>query len=113
MAHGKITVGYMQNYIREKKNQRDTYEPMKAFVKLSEEVGELARVMIRGQKHATGEADLKNTVEEELCDVLYYTLKLANALGVEMEGWIPLKEKINSERYPCGIDFDPEGDGRE
>jgi len=110
MKHGSITIGYMQHYIREKQNQRDNYEPRKMYIKLSEEMGELARVMIRGEKHAPSAEELKGTVEEELCDVLYYTLKLANTLGVELEDWIPLKEQLNSARYPCGIDFDPEGD---
>lgn len=39
--------------------------------------------------------------------MLYYTLKLANALDVDLETWIPMKEKNNALRYPCGIDFDP------
>jgi len=110
MSHGVITIGYMQDYIRKKQNQRDNYEPRKMYIKLSEEMGELARVMIRGEKHAQSEDAFKDTVEEELCDVLYYTLKLANALGVELERWIPAKERYNSSRYPCGIEFDPEGD---
>ena len=69
-----------------------------------------SRFMIRGKKHAVSKEEFKDSVEEELCDVLYYTLKLANTLGVELEEWIPAKERYNSSRYPCGIDFDPEGD---
>ncbi len=107
---GEISIRYMQNYIRAKKGQRDTYEPDMAFVKLTEEVGELARAHIRGKKHAT-EENLKDTLEEELCDVIYYTLKYANAVGVDLEHWIPKKEEYNSSRYPCGIDFDPKDDG--
>ncbi|MBP5270493.1 MAG: hypothetical protein ILO42_06020 [Clostridia bacterium] len=110
MSKGVITIGYMQEYIRNKQGQRDDYEPLKMYVKLSEEMGELARFMIRGKKHAVSKEEFKDSVEEELCDVLYYTLKLANTLGVELEEWIPAKERYNSSRYPCGIDFDPEGD---
>ena len=107
MEKGTVTIRYMQEYMKKKQNQLDDYSPEVSMIKLTEEVGELARVMIRGANHA-GDADsLKDTVEEELCDVLYYTLKLANALDVDMETWIPLKEKKNALRYPAGIEFDP------
>lgn len=103
---GEITIRYFQNYIRAKKNQRDTYELNMAYVKLAEEFGELARAHVRGRKHGTPE-DFKGTLEEELCDIIYYTLKYANAAGIDLESWIPRKEEYNSSRYPCGIDFDP------
>lgn len=107
MEKGTVTIRYMQEYMKRKQNQLDDYSPEVSMIKLTEEVGELARVMIRGANHAKGAAALKDTVEEELCDVLYYTLKLANALDVDMETWIPLKEKANALRYPAGIEFDP------
>lgn len=106
MDKGEISIRYMQRYIAHKQNQLDNYEPFTAYVKLSEEMGELAQNMIRGMKRATPE-NLKGTLEEELCDVIYYTLKLANALDVDIESWIPRKENYNNSRYPSGIEFDP------
>lgn len=108
MKKGEITIRYMQAYLRHKRNQLDSTEDTKmCFIKLAEEVGELARVMLRGEKQASGPDDLKDTLEEELYDILYYTLSLANARNIDMETWIPIKEKRNNERYPSGIEFDP------
>ena len=109
MDKGNITIRYMQRYIAAKRNQLDDYDRDTAYIKLVEEVGELARAIIHGSGHAAGPDSLKDTLEEELCDILYYTLKLANAMGVDLETWIPLKEAYNNSRYPSGIEFDPAG----
>lgn len=108
MKKGTITIRYMQEYLKHKQGQFDHTEDTKmCFVKLAEEMGELARVMLRGERHATSAEDLKGSIEEELFDILYYTLAFANATGVDLETWIPLKEAINNKRYPSGIEFDP------
>ncbi len=109
---GSITIRYLQSYLASKddEDRRLAREnPEHYFIKLVEEVGELARVKTRGNRHATSADDLKGSVEEELYDILYYTLMVANASGVDLEKWIPLKEEISNRRYPCGIPFDPEG----
>lgn len=109
---GSITIRYLQSYLASKddEDRRLAREnPEHYFIKLVEEVGELARVKTRGNRHATGADDLKGSVEEELYDILYYTLMVANASGVDLEKWIPLKEEISNLRYPCGTSFDPEG----
>lgn len=111
MKKGEITIRYMQRYLLRKQNQYDcTNDTKMCFIKLAEEVGELARIMLRGEKQATGPDDLKDTLEEELYDILYYTLAFANAKNIDLETWIPVKEKINNERYPSGIEFDPTDD---
>lgn len=108
MKKGTITIRYMQEYLKHKQGQIDqTQDTKMCYIKLAEELGELARVMLRGERCATSEEDLKNSVNEELFDILYYTLAFANAKGIDMETWIPIKEKINNERYPSGIEFDP------
>ena len=110
---GNITIRYMQKYLAAKEDvdkkhfleNQDQY-----FIKLVEEVGELARVLCRGRRHATSIDDLKGSLEEELYDILYYTLMLASYNGVDMETWIPLKEELNNKRYPSGVVFDPTGE---
>lgn len=98
----------MQEYLKHKQGQLDqTQDTKMCYIKLAEELGELARVMLRGERCATSAEDLKNSVNEELFDILYYTLAFANAKGIDMETWIPIKEKINNERYPSGIEFNP------
>ena len=107
MDKGNITIRYLQRYIAHKQNQLDDYDVDTAYIKLVEEVGELARAFIHGSPRAQSAEQLKGSVEEELCDILYYTLKLANTCGVDMETWIPVKENLNNRRYPSGIEFDP------
>lgn len=109
---GRITLGYLQRYIAAKDHSRDDPEhsPRNTFIKLTEELGELARHVVRRPRHATDETDLKGSIEEEVYDVLYYLLLFASDEGIEVEKWIPLKEEINRSRYPSGVNFDPDGE---
>lgn len=72
-------------------------------MKLVEEVGELGRILrkndFRGEKlryFETGK--IKETLEEELYDVLYYVLALANVYGIDIEECFRLKEEYNKTR---------------
>lgn len=73
-------------------------------MKLAEEVGELARAM-RKDLRPVSDGQVKNTVEEELWDVIYYALAIANTYGIELEAVIPEKEKLNNEKYQNEIRF--------
>lgn len=73
-------------------------------MKLAEEVGELARAM-RKDLRPVSDGQVKNTVEEELWDVIYYALAIANTYDIDLERVIPEKEKLNNEKYQSGIDF--------
>ena len=99
-----ITIKYMQDYLRSKMLITDNKELL--FVKLSEEVGELAAAMLRNPDRAT-ETNIKGTVEEELCDVISLCLYIANSYEIDLEKWIPIKEKLHNERWGNDIVFDP------
>ncbi|MDF2544812.1 MAG: hypothetical protein K0S47_4530 [Herbinix sp.] len=102
---GQITIRYLQEYIKSKDHHPEAKQEY--FLKLSEEIGELARVMRRGAPKAT-EAAIKGTVEEELWDILYYTLAIANAYDIDIETWIPVKEAMNNMKYNNGsVEFHP------
>jgi len=91
-----VTIGYLQEYIK-----ANDYLPElkdKYFMKLAEEVGELSRAMRKNQRPAD-ENEIKGTVGEELWDVIYYAIALANCYDIDLERVIPLKEKINNEKY--------------
>ena len=63
-----------------------------------EEVGELAEV-IRKNKRMDDEKNIKGTIEEELSDVLYYVVCLANINNIDLEKCIYLKENLNCQKY--------------
>lgn len=92
-----ITIKHLQQYIKEKDYKPELKEGY--FMKLVEEVGELAEV-IRKDKRYKGDdkKTVKGTIEEELYDVLYYVLALANVFDIDLEKCCILKEKINKER---------------
>ena len=74
------------------------------FYKLTEEVGELAQVIRKNQRMGAG--GIKNTIEEELYDVLYYVVCLANQYGIDLTECAVLKEELNAEKYKRGSMFE-------
>lgn len=92
----EITIRELQkavNKIDHKNNAIDKY-----FYKLSEEIGELAKV-IRKDKRLKDNDTIKGTVEEELYDVIYYIICLANMYKIDLEECMYLKEQLNAEKY--------------
>ena len=100
---GKTTIKYLQNYIKSK----DYHPELKHqyFLKLSEEVGELARA-IHKNLPANSSDDIKGTIDEEIWDVIYYALALANCYNIDIEQVISLKEAINNQKYNNKIAFE-------
>ena len=79
--------------IDHKHNMNDKY-----MLKLMEEVGELAEA-VRKNKRMQDDQNIKGTIEEDLQDVLYYIVCLANVNDIDLQNCIYLKEKINCEKY--------------
>lgn len=101
----KITISDLQMLIKgidHKNNSIDKY-----FYKLTEEVGELAQ-SIRKDKRLCDVGSIKGTVEEELYDVLYYVICLANMYDINLEECMFLKERLNAEKYNRKSIFDSE-----
>lgn len=99
----EITLKELQKAITKidhKNNAIDKY-----FYKLTEEVGELAKV-IRKDKRLVNSETIKDTIEEELYDVLYYVICLANMYEIDLTQCAILKEKLNSEKYNRKSIFD-------
>ncbi|MGM7680788.1 MazG nucleotide pyrophosphohydrolase domain-containing protein [Cytobacillus sp. Hm23] len=91
-----ITIKELQSYIKAKDYKpelKNTY-----FQRLIEEVGELSEV-IRKNKRLEQNGSIKGTVEEEVYDVLYYIISLANIYDIDLEQCFHLKEEINKEKY--------------
>ena len=91
-----ITLKELQNYIKEKDYKPELKNAY--FQKLIEEVGELAEVL-RKDVRLEQQGTIKGTIEEELYDVLYYVIGLANIHGIDLEQCFYLKEELNKEKY--------------
>ena len=92
----EISIKELQNAIKKidhKNNAIDKY-----FYKLIEEVGELAKA-IRKDKRLENSETIKETIEEELYDVLYYVVCLANMFEIDLTQCAMLKEELNSKKY--------------
>ena len=86
--------------IDHKNNSSDKY-----MLKLMEEVGELAEVVRKNKRMEKGET-IKGTIEDELSDVLYYIVCIANINDIDLQECLYLKEKINCEKYKRKNMFD-------
>lgn len=100
---GKTTIKYLQNYIKEKDFHPELLKDY--FLKLVEEVGELSRAMRKGLK-ASDINQIKGTIDEELWDIIYYSLAIANLYSIDLEQVIKSKESINQSRYPSTVVFE-------
>ena len=86
--------------IDHKNNSSDKY-----MLQLMEEVGKLPEVVRKNKRMKKGET-IKGTIEEELSDVLYYIVCIANINDIDLQECLYLKEKINCEKYKRKNMFD-------
>ncbi len=88
--------------------QKKDYKPellKDYFLKLSEEVGELSRAMRKGLR-AADKGEISGTVDEEVWDVMYYAIAIANLYGVDLERVIQVKSEISQSKYPSAAVFE-------
>ena len=85
----------LQKYIKDKDYKPELKD--KYFLKLIEEVGELSEAIRKNNRMEDN--NIKGTIEEELSDVLYYTLMIANTYDIDLEKCFRLKEELNAKRY--------------
>ena len=78
------------------------------FLKLSEEVGELSQA-IRKNLKAESIDKIQGTIDEELWDVIYYAIAIANIYDIDLEAVIKKKAEISRIKYPTSVAFE---DGR-
>lgn len=96
------TINYLQEYIKAKDNHPELVKEY--FLKLSEEVGELSEA-IRKNKIRIKNSSVKGTIDEEIWNVIYYAISIANCYDIDLEKTIKDKEKINAEKYKSDIIF--------
>ncbi|MBQ5324120.1 MAG: hypothetical protein J6J58_01590, partial [Oscillospiraceae bacterium] len=67
--------------------------------------GELAKAMRKGNVAADAE-NIKDTIDEELWDIIYYAIAIANCYDIDLEQVIKVKENINNKKYNTNIVFE-------
>ncbi|MFT9493591.1 MazG nucleotide pyrophosphohydrolase domain-containing protein [Anaerosolibacter sp.] len=95
MIH-EITINQLQEFIKNKDYNPDAKNAY--FLKLIEEVGELSEAIRKDARLLDGQC-IKGTIEEELYDVLYYIVALANVYNINIEECARLKEALNKKKY--------------
>ena len=65
---------------------------------LTEEVGELAKVVRKAHGMHLDENSVQSTAGDELADVLSYVLSIANYLNVDLEAAFRIKDEKNKKR---------------
>lgn len=100
---GKTSIQYLQTYIKQKDYKPELKKDY--FLKLSEEVGELAKAMRKDVLYSESNS-IKGTIDEEIWDVIYYALAIANCYDIDVENVIKVKEEINNKKYNTGIVFE-------
>ena len=81
--------------IRSEEEKKENFRRL--VLKLIEEFGELAE-NIRKNLRYNGE-NIKGTIEEELFDIFYYIIAIANDYNIDLEEIFHIKDKINKEKY--------------
>ena len=92
----ELSLRRLQDYIKStdyNPNKKEHY-----FYKLIEEVGELSEVIRRNTTVQTT-GNIKGTIDEELYDVLYYVMALANVYDIDLEQCYKMKEDINKVKW--------------
>ncbi len=93
-----VTIKELQEYLLN--HYSDGGIDQSLFMKLVEEVGEVAEVLNKkaGRK-ATINEDLQIQLGNELADVIHYSLAIAALNGIEMNDIIISKDKVASVKY--------------
>jgi NTP pyrophosphatase (non-canonical NTP hydrolase) len=92
----ELTIQQLQNYIKEfdyNPNNQTAY-----FLKLIEEVGELSEAIRKDTRLAMVKG-IKGTIEEELTNVLYYVVALANTYNINLNECFWLKDELNKKKW--------------
>lgn len=75
------------------------FDPLTNMAILTEEVGEVARIMARRYgEQSEKESDRQKDLGEELADVLFVVLCLANQTGTDLQQAFDAKMKVKTDR---------------
>ncbi len=96
----EVTMEYLQKYIKAKDYNPELIKEY--FLKLSEETGELSRAIRKNLLKAETD-DIKGTIDEEIWDVIYYAIAIANCYDIDITETIKCKEEVNNRKYNSAV----------
>ena len=96
----KPTLQDYQKYIAEMMKQRgfDKNSIVEEMLIMTEEVGELAKVVRKAHGMHIDKNSVQSTASEELADVFSFVLSISNYLGVDLEQAFRDKQEKNKKR---------------
>lgn len=101
----KVTIEDLQAYLLDHYKEGGIDESL--FMKLVEEVGEVAEVLNkRAGRKLSGSEDLKTELGNELADVIHYALAVAALNGIDMNQFIIEKDKTACIKYEHSINLE-------
>lgn len=94
----KVTIEALEKYL--KHTYKDPKHEQSLFMKLVEEMGELAEVLNKkaGRKK-TDEGDLQAQLGNEIADVIHYAVAIAAVNGLNLNEIIISKDRRAAEKY--------------
>lgn len=93
----RIEKGTLDESRDKEKLQQKRENGQRLVLKLIEEFGELAE-NIRKNVRFDGK-NIKGTIEEEVFDVFYYVIAIANDYGIDLEKIFYIKDELNKVKY--------------
>jgi NTP pyrophosphatase (non-canonical NTP hydrolase) len=78
----------------------DAVQPVHTALHLMEELGEVARELLKLSGYKTPHEDAKDRLEGELADVTLLVIKLATQHGIDLERAVLEKLDANDARFP-------------
>lgn len=94
----KISIADYEDYLYD--NYKDHGIDTSLFMKLVEEVGEVAEVLNkRDGRKASGSEDLKSELANELVDVIHYAFAIASLNQIDLNDVILEKDRKASVKY--------------
>lgn len=101
----KINIDILEKYLKERYSGWAKEEGL--FMKLTEELGEVAEVlnMRAGYKKNTA-TDLSRALGEELCDMIHYIVAIAAINGINLSEIMIEKDRAGSKKYNHTINLE-------
>ena len=101
MSEFKKWKDYLRGFAKER-DWEQFHNPKNLSMALSVEAGELVELFqwLSLEQASKPDEQLKERAGEELSDVILYSIRMADKLGIDLDAAIARKTKMNEDKYP-------------